>query len=99
MIRRILDWLWHIQGLTCREAIHLSARALDTPLPVGERVKLLMHRLLCSYCRNYARQLRLLRRWARRMGEPNVESAAIDMPPASAARIKKRLESEIPWIK
>ena len=96
MLRRVLDWLWDLQGLTCREATRLSANAMDRSLTFRERVKLFMHGLLCGYCRNYMRQLRFLRKQLRRMGEPNVSPFGTELPTASAFRIKKRLESEIP---
>lgn len=95
MLRRVFDWLWHLQGLTCREATRLAAHAMDRPLTFGERVKLSTHGLLCSYCRKYMRQLRLLRRWVRHANDPDVSPPGSGMPSASAARIKKRLESEI----
>ena len=99
MIQQVLDWIWDIQGLTCREATRLSASAMDRPLTIRERGKLLIHRLLCSYCRTYMRQLRLLRKWTRRMGDLDVPAGATEMPSASASRIKKRLRSEIPQAK
>jgi hypothetical protein len=95
MLRHVLDWLCHLQGLTCREATRLAAHAMDRPLNFSERVKLFMHGLLCSYCRNYMRQLRLLRKWVRRLSDPDVSPLGTGMPSASASRIKKRLESEI----
>jgi hypothetical protein len=67
MIQSVLDWIWRIQGLTCREATRLSASAMDRLLTIRERVKLLARSVLCSYCRNYLRQLRFLRKWARHM--------------------------------
>jgi len=95
MSRRVLDWLWDLQGLTCREATRLAANAIDRPLTFRERVKLSMHGLLCSYCRNYARQVRYLRKWVRRMSEPGVSPLGTELPSGSASRIKKRLENEI----
>lgn len=99
MIQQVLDWIWDIQGLTCREATRLSASAMDRPLTIRERGKLLIHRLLCSYCRTYMRQLRLLRKWTRRMGNLEVPAGALQMPSASARRVTKRLRSEIPQAK
>jgi hypothetical protein len=94
MLRRVQKWLWDARGLTCREATRLAARAMDQPLTISERVRLLVHSLLCGYCRNYARQLALLRKWARRLSAPNAPSLEPGMPAVSASRIKKRLASE-----
>jgi len=98
MLRRVLDRLWDLQGLTCREATRLAANAMDRPLTFRERVKLSMHGLLCSYCRNYVRQLRFLRKWVRRMSPPDATSPGAELPSASVSRIKKRLKSEISRI-
>ena len=95
MLGRVLDWIWDLQGLTCREAARLAANAMDRSLTFRERVKLFMHGLLCSYCRNYRRHLRFLRKWVRRMSDPALSPLETRMPSASASRIKKRLESEI----
>jgi hypothetical protein len=95
MLRRVLDWLWDLQGLPCREAIRLAANAMDRPLTFRERVKLSMHGLLCSYCRSYMRQLRFVRKWVRRMSAPDASPSSTELPTVSASRIKKTLEREI----
>jgi hypothetical protein len=94
MLRRVQKWLWDVPGLSCQEATRLAAHGMDRPLILGERARLLLHTLLCAYCKNYVRQLGLLRTWARRFGAPNFPSIDDGMPPASASRVKKRLESE-----
>jgi hypothetical protein len=71
-LRWVQKWLWDVHGLTCQEATRLAARAMDKPLTIGERVRLFLHGLLCGYCRNYARQLRLLHQWARRVALPTL---------------------------
>ena len=95
MLRWVQKWLWDAYGLTCQEATRLAARAMDQSLTIGERVRLFLHSLLCSYCRNYVRQLRLVRKWARRVSVPNAPSVGPGMPAAATARIKRKLDSEI----
>jgi hypothetical protein len=92
MIRQIL---WDIQGLTCREATRLSAKAMDRRLTLRERASLCVHGLLCGYCRNYIHQIRLLRKWARRMGELEISTSRQRLPSSSACRIKKQLETKM----
>jgi hypothetical protein len=92
MLRRILEWLWNLHGLTCQEAVRLAARALDRRVTVRERLQLSFHSLLCRYCRNYRRQLCWLRRWTRRLAVANGSSG---LPAGVAAQIKKRLTSEL----
>lgn len=95
MFRRVRDRLWDLQGLTCREATRLAASAIDRQLTLRERMKLSMHGLLCSYCRNYMRQLRFVRKWVRRMSGPDASPSSTELPTDSASRIKKTLEREI----
>jgi hypothetical protein len=94
MIARLMAWLWEIQGLTCREAIRLSGIASERSLTFRERVNLCLHHSLCSHCRNYARQLRLLRKWLRRLNDPDASPTGMAMSSAATVRIKKRLKSE-----
>jgi hypothetical protein len=89
MLRRMLDWLWDLQGLTCREATRLAANAMDRPLTFRERVKLSMHNLLYSYCRSYMRQLCFVRKWVRSMRVPDASPSVTELPTVSASRIKK----------
>jgi hypothetical protein len=86
---RIADWLWEVQGLSCREATQLSSRALDAPLTRRERAALFLHNVLCIYCWNYARQLRFLRRHARRIDFH--ASPGAKLPSSSVQRIKAAL--------
>jgi hypothetical protein len=94
-LRRVVDRLCLLQGLTCREATRLAAHVMDRSLTCRERVGLFLHCVLCSYCRNYVRHLRLLRKWMRRLDGLNASSPGHRMRAVSACRIKKRLESEI----
>lgn len=95
MLRLVREWLWDVHGLTCLEATRLAARGMDGPLTFRERVKLSMHSLLCGYCRNYRRQLRLLRKWMRRFSVHDALSPGPKIPAVSASKMKKRLEREI----
>jgi len=52
--------------ISCRDAHLLLSEALDRPLSAGERAALRLHTLLCIGCRNYRRQLALLRQACRR---------------------------------
>lgn len=47
--------------LKCRQVSHLLSEAQDRPLPLGERLPLRWHLFICVGCRNYGRQLELLR--------------------------------------
>ncbi len=47
--------------LNCKQATKLMSEALDRPLDLSDRAALRLHALICKGCRNYRRQLRLLR--------------------------------------
>lgn len=51
--------------LKCKEVTHLLSEALDRKLALGERVPLSLHLAMCKGCRNYGRQLDLLRQATR----------------------------------
>ncbi len=43
--------------LTCREATTLISQSIDDRLPVGRRVALRLHLIMCKLCSRYKRQL------------------------------------------
>ena len=57
----------------CRQASRLLSKSQDMPLTLGERLKLRYHLALCDKCREFSRQLGLLRQFARQ-GEERAQS-------------------------
>jgi hypothetical protein len=47
--------------LSCQHASRLLSQREDEPLPLGQRLKLGMHLLVCDACTNVARQFAALR--------------------------------------
>ncbi|MDH5205104.1 MAG: zf-HC2 domain-containing protein [Hylemonella sp.] len=47
--------------LNCKEITHLLSEAQDRQLPLSERLPVRLHLVLCQGCRNYGKQLDLLR--------------------------------------
>jgi hypothetical protein len=47
--------------LNCKQATKRMSEALDRPAGLSEGAALRLHLLICKGCRNYQRQLRLLR--------------------------------------
>ncbi|HCN72989.1 MAG: hypothetical protein CML16_13535 [Pusillimonas sp.] len=47
--------------LNCREATQLLSESLDRELPLADRVSLKIHVMMCSGCRNFGRQMSVLR--------------------------------------
>lgn len=54
--------------LTCKQATETLSQAQDRALSLRERWDLRLHLLMCSGCRNFARQMELIRRACRRIG-------------------------------
>jgi hypothetical protein len=48
--------------LSCKEASELISLALDHPLPIGKRLLVRIHLVICRLCSNYRRQLQFLHR-------------------------------------
>ena len=55
--------------LPCKEATRLVSQGLDRRLGFGERVALRVHFAICGGCKNFDRQLKLLRESVRQLGE------------------------------
>jgi hypothetical protein len=77
---------------SCREALRLQSAALDSPLPLLQRMGLKMHLMLCVWCSRYGRQIKFLRHTAQHC-EHHLETA----PPLSAEarqKIKRALAAQ-----
>ncbi|NJD61213.1 MAG: zf-HC2 domain-containing protein [Deltaproteobacteria bacterium] len=64
--------------LSCRDVTRLLSRSMDASLPVGKRIGVRFHLLICKFCARYRRQLLLIRKAARHLAE------AADRPEGSA---------------
>jgi hypothetical protein len=67
--------------LTCKDVTRLVSESMDRSLPLGKRIGVRLHLLICRFCARYERQLLLIRETARRLaataetpGEPSVET-------------------------
>ncbi|MDR3413644.1 MAG: zf-HC2 domain-containing protein [Formivibrio sp.] len=56
--------------LSCKEASRLLSMAQDRPLTTGETVKLRFHLAMCGACRNFNRQLKIIRLGAQSSTKP-----------------------------
>ena len=56
--------------ITCDEFVARISDYLDDRVPMGERIGLCMHRLLCIRCRNFYRQLKEIVAFVEEFGEP-----------------------------
>lgn len=52
--------------LTCRRVTELLSAAQEHPLSLRDRTALRMHTMMCDGCRNFGRQMDMLRKLSRR---------------------------------
>jgi hypothetical protein len=53
--------------LSCKEASRLLSQSMDRELTLGEQARLRLHLTLCDACRNFSRQLKVLRQAVARL--------------------------------
>ena len=50
---------------TCKQVAARLSQGLEEPLPLGERMTLRLHMMMCKYCSRYFDQIRALRELAK----------------------------------
>jgi len=83
-------------GISCREASRLISEALDRELTRRERWSLRVHTLICTACRNFARQTTFIRETIANLPDALREKLGDSTAPLSAERraLIKRLLDE-----
>ncbi len=77
--------------LTCKDSSKLISKSLDQPLVFKERIKLRMHLLFCSACRQFERQMNLIHRIARDFLNRRNQDEIMPMPVETRERIRNNL--------
>jgi hypothetical protein len=82
--------------LSCRDVTQLISRSMDASLPVGKRIGVRVHLLICRFCARYEKQLLLIRETVRRVaaaeelpGGPSAE----ELSEEARGRIRQSLHS------
>ena len=52
---------------SCKEVTQLISESMDISLPIGKRIGMRLHLLICKFCSRYERQLLLIRETVRRI--------------------------------
>lgn len=55
--------------MSCKSATRLASEAMDRKLSMLEQLQLRLHLAVCNGCRNFTRQLDLIRHAGKRLGE------------------------------
>lgn len=90
MIYQLLIKLGVFQMPPCRHVSKLSSQEMDRRLSVRESLALRAHLAICSLCREYRRQLRLLR-WVIRRRYAAAQNAKTSEKLSDAARTRMKL--------
>jgi hypothetical protein len=77
---------------SCKETAALISENMDRPLPWRKRFSIRIHVMMCSLCRRYEKQLRLLRKGARHYAEPDENTIAESLSPQARERLKQMVE-------
>jgi len=80
--------------LSCKDVTKLVSESMDRSLPLGKRIGVRLHLLICRFCERYRRQLLLLREAARHLalaGETPGEPLPESLSPEARDRIRRAL--------
>ncbi|GAB4240670.1 MAG: hypothetical protein OHK0028_18850 [Deltaproteobacteria bacterium] len=82
--------------LSCRDVTRMLSESMDHSLPLGKRIGVRLHLLMCTFCARYERQLLLIRETVRRLvgkeGEPG-EATGETLSEEAKERIRKSLRT------
>jgi len=82
--------------LSCRDVTQLLSESMDASLPIGKRIGMRLHLLMCKFCSRYERQLLLIRETVRRLAateEKPGESPGETLSEEAKERIRKSLRN------
>ena len=77
--------------ITCEEATRLMSESLDRKLPIGKRIGLRMHLLVCRLCPRFWRQLLFLKKASDLHKKRMEEDASISLSAETREKIKNLL--------
>lgn len=82
----------------CKDVSALISRSMDTRLPLTRRLGIRFHLMMCHFCREYKRQLRLMSLAMEKMDvslsqDTPAQGRLTPLPEAAKARIKRRIEN------
>lgn len=76
----------------CDEVTRLLSQSMELPLPLWRRGQLRLHFHICCWCQRYGLQIRLLRKFLRRLHEHLGGIANLGLSEASKQKIRTAME-------
>jgi len=95
IIGPIVGWFIRITP-SCKDMTRLLSEAMDRPLPLGIRIKMRLHFLICKWCERYRNQLLFLRQALRRNPdelESEVAASSTSLSPEAKDRLKRAIRN------
>lgn len=81
--------------LSCRQASHLVSQSREQRLPLRQRLSLRLHLMLCGACRQFALQLKMLRRVARQYGARIENDEHLRLSKDARGRIAQAMQQQV----
>ncbi len=78
-------------SLSCKEAARLQSQAMTRPLSFSERLGLGLHLLICSWCRRFGAQVKLLHSTMNEFPEHEYAEPSLGLSVEARERIERRL--------
>lgn len=83
--------------LSCKDVTKLLSESMDRSLPLGKRIGVRLHLIICKWCARYERQLLLIRETAMRLaatvGAPG-ESFGDTLSEEARERIRESIKNQ-----
>jgi len=79
--------------LSCKDVTRLISDSMDRSLPLGKRIGVRLHLMICRFCARYERQLLLIRDTVRRIADPPDPPAALPLEALSPEARERILRS------
>jgi hypothetical protein len=89
---RWVVWVWN-HTPNCAEMSSLASQALDRELPLGLRLKMRLHYLVCCWCKRYSKHLHFLSQAAPRLNEWFGELPSRGLSAAARQRIFQQMQN------
>lgn len=77
---------------SCKDISALISQSMDSRLPLRKRLAIRMHVAMCSLCRRYEKQLRMIRRGLHYYANPDENAVAESLSAEAKARLQQALE-------
>lgn len=82
---------------TCEVVSQKVSQSMDHPLPLGDRIRVRLHLLVCELCARYEKQLLAMRRMLEsHLNEIEEPSSDVRLSDEARKRIKQELERNSP---